>query len=70
MEQDIFARMGDVELLAELRRIATHARRQGDALTVQHAGRLFSIFYRCRLQQNVPDHVWTDTRTFVRQFPG
>ena len=70
MEQDTFARTGDVELLTGLRRIATLAGRHGDAPTGKHAGRLPSIFYRCRLQQNVPDHVWTDTRAFVRQLPG
>ena len=70
MEQDIFARMGDVELLAEPRRIVTQAGRQGDASTGARAGWLFTAFYRCRLQRHVPDQVWTDTGTFVRQHPG
>ena len=67
MADDIFARMGDVELLAELRRIARWAGHRGDAPTAAQASRLFATFYAHRLQRAVPDRLWGDTRAFVRQ---
>ena len=70
MHHDIFARMEDVELLAELRRIASRAGRRGDAPTAAQASRLFAAFYARRLQRDVPEHVWAGTRAFVRQHAG
>ena len=70
MDHDIFARMEDVELLAELRRIARRAGHGGDAPTAAQASRLFATFYARRLQRAVPDSLWGDTRDFVRQHAG
>jgi hypothetical protein len=70
MDHDIFARMEDVELLAELRRIAHRAGHRGDAPTADHAGRLFAAFYERRLQRAVPEGLWRSTRAFVRQHAG
>ncbi|CAA9232719.1 MAG: hypothetical protein AVDCRST_MAG77-1096 [uncultured Chloroflexi bacterium] len=64
---DIFSRMGDVELLAELRRIRTLATRGEDAWTVEQAGELFSTFYEHRTHGRVPAWLWEATRAFVRQ---
>ena len=70
MEHDIFARMEDVELLAELRRIARRAGHHGDAPTAAQASQLFATFYAHRLQRAVSDRLWGDTRAFVRQHAG
>ena len=67
MESDLFERMSDVELLGELRRIANHARRRQDRTTAERATVLFTTFYDHRLLARVPESLWTDTRTFVRQ---
>ncbi len=67
MELDIFARMSDVELLAELRRIVCQAGQRRDLCTAREATTLFEAFYAHRLEQRVPGRVWEDTRAFVRQ---
>jgi hypothetical protein len=64
---DIFSRMSDVELLAELRRIAALAARREDAWTAERASELFATFYACRTQARVPEWLWEGTRDFVRQ---
>ena len=67
MEHDIFARMEDVELLAELRRIASRAAHRGDGPTAEQASRLFADFYARRLRRDVSETLWVGTRAFVRQ---
>jgi len=67
MALDIFSRMGDVELLGELRRIASQARRRADRATAARANALFDTFYDQRVAARVPDWLWDDTRMFVRQ---
>lgn len=67
---DIFSRMGDIELLAELRRIAMLAGRREDHDTAERAGELFASFYMHHMQRTqarVPDWLWESTRSFVRQ---
>jgi hypothetical protein len=64
---DIFSRMSDVELLAELRRIRSQATRREDAFTADRAGSLFASFYEHRTQTRVPEWLWEATRVFVRQ---
>ena len=64
---DIFSRMSDVELLAELRRIRSQAARRQDGLTADRAGALFAAFYEHRTQARVPEWLWEATRAFVRQ---
>ncbi len=67
MELDIFARMSDVELMGELRRIACLAGQRRDLALARQASALFDAFYAHRLRRTVPDWVWEDSRTFVRQ---
>ena len=67
MLPDIFARMGDVELMGELRRIASLAGQRGDLPTARQASTLFDAFYAHRLRRTVPEWVWEDSRAFVRQ---
>ena len=64
---DIFSRMGDVELLAELRSIRARASRCADAGTAEKAEELFTDFYDCRTHMRVPAWLWDTTRAFVRQ---
>jgi hypothetical protein len=64
---DIFSRMSDVELLAELRRITALAARREDAWTAGHAGELFAAFYAARSRARVPAWLWEATRAFVRR---
>jgi len=66
---DIFSRMGDVELLAELRRITALAGRREDRHTAVRAGELFASFYEHRMQgarARVPQWLVESTRSFVR----
>ena len=63
---DIFSRMSDVELLAELRCIAALATRRGDEDTAQRAGQYFSTFYDYRTTARVPFWLWEGARAFVR----
>ena len=64
---DIFSRMSDVELLAELRRIAALAGRRAEHQTADRADELFAAFYTHRTQARVPQWLWESTRAFVRQ---
>ena len=64
---DIFSRMSDVELLAELRRIRALAARGEEAWTADQASELFSTFYAHRTHGRVPAWLWETTRAFVRQ---
>ena len=71
LHTDIFSRMSDVELLAELRRIAARARggRGGaDPHTAARATELFASFYAHRTQSRVPHWLFERTRAFVREF--
>ena len=67
MDTDIFARMSDVELMVELRRIAFLAGQRRNLPLVQRASELFDVFYAHRLRRTLPDWVWEDRGAFVRQ---
>jgi hypothetical protein len=64
---DIFSRMSDVELLAELRCITSLAIRREDAGAAEEARELFAAFYEQRTHGRVSDMLWDTTRAFVRQ---
>jgi hypothetical protein len=66
LPSDIFSRMSDVELLAELRCIRALATRRSDAVTAAQAGDFFASFYAHRTQSYVPAWLWDATRAFVR----
>ncbi|HEX2037205.1 MAG TPA: hypothetical protein VHS99_23760 [Chloroflexota bacterium] len=67
MLSDIFTRMTDVELLAELRRIAWRAAVSHDQATATQASALFETFYERRILSRVPAWLWDDMRAFVRR---
>ena len=66
---DIFERMGDVELMGELRRILLRSAREMDRATADAAKALFGQFYvHCvgGVRGTVPQRLWQSARDFVR----